>query len=93
MLTLQRSNERASDVYTTEVITKILKEEGQDLFDSRSASLGHTLQGGTPSPLDRARATRLAVPEAQRRRRHARHAALAADEQVRRLKHLEPRGA
>lgn len=55
------SNERSSDVYTTEVITKILKEEGDKLFDSRSASLGHTLQGGVPSPLDRARATRLAV--------------------------------
>lgn len=54
-------NEKASDVYTTDVITKILKEEGQSLFDSRSASLGHTLQGGTPSPLDRTRATRLAA--------------------------------
>ncbi|PWN38996.1 putative 6-phosphofructokinase [Ceraceosorus guamensis] len=54
-------NERSSDVYTTEVITKILKEEGKELFDARSASLGHTLQGGVPSPLDRARATRLAV--------------------------------
>jgi len=38
-----------------------LKEEGQDLFDSRSASLGHTLQGGVPSPLDRARAVRLSL--------------------------------
>lgn len=54
-------NEKSSDVYTTEVITKILKEEGNKLFDSRSASLGHTLQGGVPSPLDRARATRLAL--------------------------------
>lgn len=54
-------NEKSSEVYSTEVITKILKEEGSKLFDSRAASLGHTLQGGTPSPLDRARATRLAV--------------------------------
>jgi 6-phosphofructokinase 1 len=54
-------NEKSSSVYTTEVITKILKEEGKNLFDARSASLGHTLQGGVPSPLDRARATRLAV--------------------------------
>lgn len=36
-------------------------EEGRNLFDARSASLGHTLQGGTPSPLDRARAVRLSV--------------------------------
>lgn len=31
------------------------------MFDSRSASLGHTLQGGIPSPLDRARGVRLAM--------------------------------
>ncbi|KAJ1033106.1 hypothetical protein NDA16_000384 [Ustilago loliicola] len=54
-------NEKSSDVFTTEVITKILKEEGDSLFDARSASLGHTLQGGVPSPLDRVRATRLAL--------------------------------
>ncbi|KAA1467507.1 6-phosphofructokinase [Dentipellis sp. KUC8613] len=54
-------NEAASSVYTTEVITKIFKEEGGSLFDSRSASLGHTLQGGIPSPLDRARAVRLSL--------------------------------
>ena len=51
----------ASDVYTTEFITKMLKEEGGSLFDSRSASLGHTLQGGIPSPMDRARAVRLSL--------------------------------
>lgn len=54
-------NEKASDIYTTEILTKILQEEGASLFDARSASLGHTLQGGIPSPLDRARAVRLAM--------------------------------
>jgi len=54
-------NEAASTLYTTEVITKILKDEGSPLFDSRSASLGHILQGGTPSPTDRARAVRLSM--------------------------------
>lgn len=39
----------------------MFKEEGGALFDSRSASLGHTLQGGIPSPMDRARAVRLAL--------------------------------
>lgn len=58
---LSQRNESASSVYTTDVITKILKEEGASLFDSRSASLGHTLQGGVPSPLDRARAVRLSL--------------------------------
>ncbi|KAH9849701.1 6-phosphofructokinase [Lenzites betulinus] len=54
-------NEVSSEVYTTDVITKMFKEEGGSLFDSRSASLGHTLQGGIPSPLDRARAVRLSL--------------------------------
>lgn len=43
------------------MLTDMLKEEGGSLFDSRMASLGHTLQGGIPSPLDRARAVRLAL--------------------------------
>ncbi|KZW02846.1 6-phosphofructokinase [Exidia glandulosa HHB12029] len=54
-------NEQASNIFTTDVITKILKEEGGSLFDSRSASLGHILQGDVPSPLDRARAVRLSM--------------------------------
>ncbi|KAH7930171.1 6-phosphofructokinase [Leucogyrophana mollusca] len=54
-------NEASSTVYTTDVITKMFKEEGGELFDSRSASLGHTLQGGVPSPMDRARAARLSL--------------------------------
>ncbi|KAI8980210.1 6-phosphofructokinase [Trametes punicea] len=54
-------NEVASEVYTTDVITKMFKEEGGSLFDSRSAALGHTLQGGIPSPMDRARAVRLSL--------------------------------
>ncbi|KAF9468115.1 phosphofructokinase domain-containing protein [Collybia nuda] len=54
-------NEAASSVYTTEVITNMFKEEGGSLFDARSASLGHTLQGGIPSPIDRARAVRLSL--------------------------------
>ena len=54
-------NEAASSVYTTDFLTNMLKEEGGDLFDARSASLGHTLQGGIPSPLDRARAVRLSL--------------------------------
>ncbi len=36
-------------------------EEGGSLFDARSASLGHTLQGGIPSPMDRARGARLSL--------------------------------
>ncbi|KAF8149841.1 6-phosphofructokinase [Crassisporium funariophilum] len=54
-------SEAASQVYTTSVLTKMLGEEGGKLFDARSASLGHTLQGGIPSPMDRARAVRLSL--------------------------------
>jgi 6-phosphofructokinase 1 len=36
-------------------------EEGKMMFDARSASLGHTLQGGIPSPMDRVRAVRLSL--------------------------------
>ena len=43
------------------MLTKMLIEEGGSLFDARSASLGHTLQGGVPSPMDRARAARLSL--------------------------------
>ncbi|KAI9512025.1 phosphofructokinase domain-containing protein [Russula earlei] len=54
-------NEKASDIYTTDVITKIFKATGGTLFDARSASLGHTLQGGIPSPLDRTYGVRFAL--------------------------------
>jgi 6-phosphofructokinase 1 len=54
-------NESASKVYTLDVLTKMFKEEGGALFDSRSANLGHTLQGHVPSPIDRARAVRTAL--------------------------------
>ncbi|PCH42160.1 6-phosphofructokinase [Wolfiporia cocos MD-104 SS10] len=54
-------NETASEVYTTDFIRRMFKEEGHALFDSRAAMLGHTLQGGIPSPMDRTRAVRLAL--------------------------------
>lgn len=56
-----RSSEKASKTYTTEVVTNILAEEGKEMFDSRYVALGHTLQGGVPSPRDRTRAIRLSV--------------------------------
>lgn len=48
-------------MYTTDVLTKMYVEEGRSLFDARSAALGHTLQGGIPSPMDRVRAVRLSL--------------------------------
>jgi hypothetical protein len=64
-------SEKSSNIYNTDVLTKILKEEGKDLFDARSASLGHTLQGGVPSPLDRTRAARLSLKCMQFLEKHA----------------------
>lgn len=64
-------SEKSSSIYNTDVLTKIFKEEGKDLFDARSASLGHTLQGGVPSPLDRTRAARLSLKCMQFLEQHA----------------------
>ncbi|CAO3625393.1 unnamed protein product [Cunninghamella echinulata] len=58
-------NETVSKTYTTDVISSIFKEEGHALFDSRTAVLGHIQQGGTPSPMDRIRATRLGMNAVQ----------------------------
>lgn len=54
-------NEFCSDTYSAEVMSKIFEEEAEGSFDSRWVSLGHIVQGGRPSPLDRIRATKLAV--------------------------------
>jgi 6-phosphofructokinase 1 len=54
-------NEYVSKVYSAELISKILEEEGGESYDSRYVVLGHLQQGGSPSPLDRIRAVRLAV--------------------------------
>jgi 6-phosphofructokinase 1 len=43
------------------MITNMFKEEGGSLFDARLVSLGHTLQGNIPSPIDRTRAVRLSL--------------------------------
>ncbi|ORE10195.1 6-phosphofructokinase [Rhizopus microsporus var. microsporus] len=63
--------EDVSKTYTTEVISNILKDEGEDMFDSRTAILGHIQQGTSPSPLDRIRATRITVRAIQFIETHA----------------------
>ena len=55
------NNEHASSTYTTKVIADIIKEESRGRFESKFAIPGHVQQGGTPSPMDRVRAVRLAV--------------------------------
>lgn len=83
------SNEKSSKVYTTEVITNILGEEGGKLFDARSVQLGHTLQGGVPSPRDRTRAVRFAVRCLEFLEQHACGADVAADPRLRPIKASE----
>ncbi|KAJ1567668.1 6-phosphofructokinase, alpha subunit, partial [Cladochytrium tenue] len=56
-----RTESASSDAFSTDVLAGILRSEGRGAFDSRTAVLGHLQQGGVPSPLDRIRATRLAV--------------------------------
>lgn len=55
------NSEHASATYTTKVIADMIKEESNGRFESRFAIPGHVQQGGTPSPMDRVRAVRLAV--------------------------------
>jgi 6-phosphofructokinase 1 len=54
-------NEKASKTYTTDTITNMIREEAKGRFEARTAIPGHVQQGGTPSPMDRVRAIRLAV--------------------------------
>ena len=58
-------NEKASKVYTTEIIADIIREESGGRFDSRFAVPGHVQQGGIPSPMDRVRAVRFGVKSLQ----------------------------
>ncbi len=60
-LSLVIRNEHANPLYTTQFMTALFEEEGQDLFDVRNTILGHMQQGGNPSPFDRIQATRLAT--------------------------------
>lgn len=54
-------NEKADLYYTTGFLTTLFDKEGGDLFDVRQTILGHTQQGGSPTPFDRIQATRLAA--------------------------------
>ncbi|KAK2624837.1 hypothetical protein QTJ16_006030 [Diplocarpon rosae] len=54
-------NEKASRVYTAKVIADMIREEANNRFESRDSIPGHVQQGGTPSPMDRTRAVRLAI--------------------------------
>ncbi|CAK7199438.1 6-phosphofructokinase, alpha subunit [Sporothrix eucalyptigena] len=54
-------NEKSSKVYNAKLIADIIREEAHNRFESRDSIPGHVQQGGVPSPMDRCRATRLAI--------------------------------
>lgn len=58
-------NEKASKTFSTEDLTRIIQNEADNKFEAREAIPGHVQQGGSPSPMDRARATRLAIRSMQ----------------------------
>jgi len=53
-------NEKAHPIYTTDFIAQLFEAEGGDLYEVRTAVLGHLQQGGDPTPFDRILATRYA---------------------------------
>ena len=59
-------SEHSSQTYTTQTIANMIRDEARGRFESRYAIPGHVQQGGTPSPMDRVRAVRLAVKCVQR---------------------------
>ena len=60
-LGLMIRSEKADPYYTTSFLTTLFEKEGGDLFDVRQTILGHTQQGGSPTPYDRIQANRLAA--------------------------------
>ncbi len=52
--------EHASKHYNTDVIRRVMEEEGEDEFDVRAVILGHLQRGGVPTPFDRIQAGRFA---------------------------------
>lgn len=58
------TNEKASQNYSSEFITKLYEEEGGKTFQCRLNVLGHMQQGGTPSPFDRNLGTKMAAKAA-----------------------------
>lgn len=54
-------NECANKTYTTQGIADMINEEAQGRFESHAAVPGNCQQGDRPSPIDRARALRMAI--------------------------------
>ena len=51
----------ASRYLTTDTILRALEEDGGEMYEARSAILGHLQRGGAPSPFDRIQGSRMAA--------------------------------
>lgn len=58
-------NEKASKVYSVQIIADMIAEAGKGKFESRHGVPGHFQQGTIPSPMDRVRAVRFATKAMQ----------------------------
>jgi 6-phosphofructokinase 1 len=58
-------NELSSRHYTTDFIRRLMEEESKNLFEVRTANLGHVQRGGIPTAFDRLLASRLGAFAAQ----------------------------
>jgi 6-phosphofructokinase 1 len=54
-------NEKASKVYTTQIVADIIKTEAKGRFEARVGIPGHFQQGKQPSPMDRVRGLRFGI--------------------------------
>lgn len=59
-LGLMIRNENVNEYYSADFMRSVFEQEGQGLYDVRTAILGHQQNGGDPSPFDRIQANRLA---------------------------------
>ncbi|KIW08370.1 6-phosphofructokinase [Verruconis gallopava] len=59
------NNEKASSVYTTDIIARIIAAEAKGRFEARVGIPGHFQQGKAPSPMDRVRALRFGIKSLQ----------------------------
>ncbi len=55
------NSDGASEYFTTDFIHRALEQDGGDMYEARTAILGHLQRGGAPSPFDRIQASRLAA--------------------------------
>ena len=54
-------NENSSEIYTTQLVADLLREQAHGQFETRAAIPGHVQQGRLPTAMDRCYAARFAI--------------------------------